>query len=157
RDPEFTLDTGGRTGTCDVLTFLPDGKTLLAAGDDRVVHAWPVTAAGLTEPPRVLRWPSWREERGGIKALAQDPATGRIALGGKGPSPAFAAAFDRRPGEVVAAPSSKARPPEQREKLSPISALASRPDGARLAYGTGDGSVWVWDFRGFPVRIGTHG
>src|SRR5262245_50316875 len=81
--PELVLETGGRTGVCDVLTFTPDGKHLLAAGEDKVVRVWKVTEQGL-EPDRVLRWPVFREFRGQIYALALDSRGRQVAVGGDG-------------------------------------------------------------------------
>src|SRR5262245_39823045 len=75
-EPEVAVQDGGRSGACDAVRFSPDGKFLFAAGDDKVVTAWPHTAAGLDTDPdkmRVLRWPAWREQRGGIKDLAVSP------------------------------------------------------------------------------------
>src|SRR5579885_883603 len=79
--PEIVVEAGGRVGTCDALTFDRGGRFLFAAGDDKVVRAWPYAAArvwGLsfarldTDPlkARTLRWRAWREQRGGIKAIA---------------------------------------------------------------------------------------
>src|SRR5579884_1119300 len=65
-DPEIVLNTGGRTGACDALRFSRYGRTLLAAGDDKVVRVWNVAADGKLSDadPAVLRWGLWRERRG---------------------------------------------------------------------------------------------
>src|SRR5258707_7731455 len=39
-DPELIVDSGGRLGMCDALHFTPDGRELLAVGDDKVVRIW---------------------------------------------------------------------------------------------------------------------
>src|SRR5438045_7262444 len=91
--PEIVVEAGGRVGTCDALTFDRDGRFLFAAGDDKVVRAWPYSAAhalgftfaGLDTDPlkaRTLRWRAWREQRGGIKAVAPAPHCRRVRLGG---------------------------------------------------------------------------
>src|SRR5689334_4169849 len=41
--PGLVLATDGRTATCDVLAFTPDGSRLLAVGDDKVVRRWIMT------------------------------------------------------------------------------------------------------------------
>src|SRR5437879_5397551 len=40
RTPGLVLDLGARYGACDELLFTPDGKELLATGDDKVVRCW---------------------------------------------------------------------------------------------------------------------
>src|ERR1043165_3268161 len=70
REPSIILNTGGRTGTCDVLKFTPDGTELLGAGDDKVVTAYRVGEKGIdAQSVRYLRWPTWREQRGSIFAM----------------------------------------------------------------------------------------
>src|SRR3954462_5347188 len=78
--PGLILETGAPTGTTDVLEFTPDGKTLLAAGDDKVVRAWAVLARNFSSsPPQVLRWPVYRERRGCIHCMARfDPDINRL-------------------------------------------------------------------------------
>src|SRR5262245_48717021 len=67
RSPELVIEAGGRMGTCDVLTFTPDGRSLMAVGDDKVVRIWPCGEQGLDRAGvRLLRWPIWREQRGSI-------------------------------------------------------------------------------------------
>src|SRR5690349_4318920 len=83
QDPELFVEAGGRSGPCDALLFNADGSSLFAAGDDKVVRIWPCGADGLdAEKQRIVRWPSWRERRGGIKALAISPDNKRIFVGG---------------------------------------------------------------------------
>src|SRR5947208_2583392 len=94
--PEVVPEPGGRVGTCDVLLFSPDGRFLLAGGDDKVVRVWPHTPAGLITAPaadptdesraRVFRWPAWREQRGGGKAVALSPDGGPVATYALGPN-----------------------------------------------------------------------
>src|SRR5437763_510688 len=57
-DAGLVLETGVRTGACDVLLFTPDGKNLLATGDDKVVRVWDWEKGKLdTIGSRALRWP----------------------------------------------------------------------------------------------------
>src|SRR5438552_18186681 len=74
QDPELIIESGGRMGACDHLTFTDDGKQLLAVGDDKVVRVWDVVGGKLRPAdPAVLRWSIWREQRGSIYALALSP------------------------------------------------------------------------------------
>src|ERR1700722_11684780 len=60
QDPELMIESGGRMGTCDSMAFTPDGRYLLAAGDDKVVRVWSFEDGAL-KPAKVpvLRWPVW--------------------------------------------------------------------------------------------------
>src|SRR5262245_53097450 len=85
-EPEIFLNVEGRSGTCDVMLVAPDGRTLYAGGDDKIVRYYPLGRDGLdTSRERTLRWPAWREQRGGIKTIAL-PAQGdgRVFVGGFG-------------------------------------------------------------------------
>src|SRR5690349_1462131 len=64
-EPELIIESGGRMGYCDYLTFTDDGKQLLAVGDDKVVRVWDFVEGKLRPAdPAVLRWSIWREQRG---------------------------------------------------------------------------------------------
>src|SRR5215471_21788359 len=85
-DPELIVEPGGRTGTCDQLLFTPDGKQLLAAGDDKVVRVWQCRDGKLDDKTmQNLRWGIWREFRGQIHAMALSPDARRVVIGGVGP------------------------------------------------------------------------
>jgi WD40 repeat protein len=161
KDPELVVESGGRRGACDVLTFTADGRRLLAVGDDKVVRVWRVTAGGLEpDDPPVLRWSAWREQRGAIYALAlsPDPEGRRLAVGGLGARTSSVVVLDRASGEVLHATDPKAgrdRATGESENFYAVTALAFAPSGKRLAYGTADGSVWVWDFK-TSRRAGKH-
>jgi WD40 repeat protein len=153
QDPELVVESGGRMGTCDFLTFTADGQYLLATGDDKVVHVWPYRAGRLDPQATVLRWASWREQRGAIYALAlsPDPAARRVAIGGLGLRNSAVAVLDRTSGAVL----HTTFPERGRENFYGVMALAFAPSGKRLAYGTADGSVWLWDFSR-NRRLGKH-
>jgi WD40 repeat protein len=164
RDPELVLETGGRTGTCDALFFSSDGKHLFAAGDDKVVRVWRF-ADGKLEPAErsVLRWPTWREQRGAIYALALSPDKdgnpdegGRVAVGGYGASNSTTVAvIDRATGQILhtVTPEAKAG-----QNFYAVMALAFAPSGDQVAFGTGDGSVFLWDLRNGACRhLGRQG
>jgi WD40 repeat protein/uncharacterized caspase-like protein len=142
-DPELVLEPGGRTGACDFLTFTSDGNHLLAAGDDKVVRIWDF-ARGKLAPgkPAVLRWSIWREQRGSIYALAMSPDDKNkyLAIGGLGALNTTVSVLDRNTGDVI----NSASP--QEENYYAVWSVAFAPSGKRIAFGAGDGSVFVWNF-----------
>src|SRR5262245_49673792 len=144
-EPEVIVEAGGRVGTCDVLRFSPDGQFLFAAGDDKVVRVWPYSAAGLeTEPgkARTLRWPAWREQRGGIKTAAVSPDGKRIAVGGFGLITSTVAVLDRETGEPLGLTWPQVG--EGDPFYGTVHAVTFHPDGSRVAFGTADGTLWLW-------------
>jgi WD40 repeat protein len=141
-EPGLVVETGARMATCDQLTFTADGKRLLAAGDDKVVHSWPVTLRGLdADGVQTLRWPTWREQRGSIYALALSPDNGHVAIAGVGVRTAAVAVLNRTTGKVEGALT------DVRGVSKSIRAVAFSPDGESVAYGPTDGSVWLWRWR----------
>lgn len=154
-EPGLILETGARMGNCDVLTFTPDGKRLLAVGDDKVARIWQVTNKGLV-PDRVLRWQTWREHRGAIYALAlsPDPETRQVAIAGLGARTGSVAVLDSITGRVVHGLT------DVKGNDAVIWTLAFAPSGDRLVFGTNDGDVWLWNLAGAKKndvhRIGTH-
>jgi WD40 repeat protein len=158
REPAIVLNTGGRTGTCDVLKFTPDGKSVLAAGDDKVVTEYAVTADGREANPRLLRWPVWREQRGSIFAMDVSPDGRYVAVGGFGATNSSVAVIDRTITDAgqnrIAHIVTLERGPN--ENFYAVMALAFSPSGGQLAIGTGNGVVWGWDFQSPPVIVGRH-
>jgi WD40 repeat protein len=168
-EPEVVVEAGGRVGPCDVLRFSPDGRFLFAAGDDKVVRVWTYSAAGLeTEPgkAKTLRWPAWREQRGGIKAIAVSPDGKRVAVGGFGLITSTVAVLDRETGEPLGLTWPLVA--EGEPFYGTVHAVAFHPDGNRVAFGTADGTLWLWDPARLPkpdanerpsappVRLGKH-
>lgn len=167
-EPEIVVEAGGRFGACDALRFSADGNFLFAAGDDKVVRAWPHTEKGLEterEKAQVLRWRAWREQRGGIKAIDVSPDAKRVAVGGYGMKPSTVAVLDRASGDTVALTW-----PETREgdpNFNVVTAVRFHPDG-RVGFGTADGSLWIWNpaplkapdklgrTAALPRRVGKH-
>jgi WD40 repeat protein len=159
-DPELIVDSGGRLGMCDVLLFTPDGRELIAVGDDKVVRIWQYRDGKLDPATvRVLRWGIWREQRGAMKALAVSPDGRRIAVGGAGVLTSTVSILRLASGDVEAAKA----PPFEPGVNGEVMALTFAPSGTRVAFGAADGSVWVWDFVAgedgkvaAPRRLGGH-
>jgi WD40 repeat protein len=140
KSPELIVETGGRMGTCDALLFTADGKHLLAAGDDKVVRSWPCGARSLDAAGgQTLRWPSWREQRGAIYALALSPDERQVAVAGFGLRTGTVMVLDRATGQVRHVLT------DIRGNQAVIRALAFSPSGKHIAFGTEYGTVWVWD------------
>ncbi|HVK18983.1 MAG TPA: hypothetical protein VM533_18780 [Fimbriiglobus sp.] len=155
--PGLVLETGARTAACDVLTFTADGKQLLAAGDDKVVRTWSVSADGRLGPSTLptLRWPIFREARGNIYTAALNPDQSHIVIAGHGQtSGGFAAAvIDRSTGELRHGTGN----PEGRPQQGTVWASAFSPSGRQVALGTVTGAVWVWDITaGRLKQVGKH-
>jgi len=149
-EPEVVVEAGGRVGTADVIRFSADGKFLLAAGDDKVVRVWPYSAAGLDSDPRqtrVLRWRAWRDQLGGIKAVAVSPDGTRVAVGGYGLRISSVALLDRESGDTLALTWPRAA--EGVAHFDAVMAVEFHPDGRRVAFGTADGTLWLWE----PVKL----
>jgi WD40 repeat protein len=149
-----------------VLRFTSLGDHLLAAGDDKVVLVWPHSQEGLDTDPRnthTLHWRSWRDQLGGIKAMAVSPDGKRIAIGGYGLRISSVAILDRASGETVAITW-----PETYEggpNFDAVKSVAFDEKGERIAFGTADGSLWLWEPKKLvpaaagrtwnaPVRVG---
>jgi WD40 repeat protein len=139
--PGLVLNTAGRHATCDALLFTPDGGQLLAAGDDKVVRVWQAGEKTLRpDPVRVLRWPTFREQRGGIyaAALSPDASARHVAVAGFGGKTGHVTVLGRRDGAVVAV----LDPPPSVEVNW---ALAWSPDGKHLVIGNEAGELYRWE------------
>ena len=154
--PGLIIETGGRNGACDVVAFTPDGKHLMAVGDDKVVRVWPIKGDQLdADHARALRWSIWREQRGSIYALAYDPKHDRVAIGGMGDRNGRVSILDVASGEVLYTL------PVAKTDGNVIWSMAFSPSGNLVAFGADRGAVWVWDLASDAQRdvrrLGGHG
>jgi len=156
QEPGLILETGGPTGMTDVLQFTPDGKYLMAAGDDKVVRLWPFVNGQLQAGAlRSLRWPIYRQQRGSIYAAAYSNATGAplLAVAGFGKRNAGVSVLDVATGEI------KYGLGEHKEytETNVLWAVAFSPDARQLVMGGETGNVWLWDLAAHQVRrLGAH-
>lgn len=173
-EPEIVVEAGGRVGRTDMMLFSGDGKWLLCAGDDKVVRMWPYADGKLDTTKgkaRVLRWPAWREQRGGIKALAVNHDASRVLVGGFGMRSSTVALLDGESGDLLAL--TYPHTGKKGENYFSVMTVALPKDpkqDKRVAFATADGSVWVWDTTPLPnskgkplpertarpVRVGVH-
>lgn len=169
-EPEILLNHAlvGRSGACDALEFVDDGKILLAAGDDKVVHRWAVTPDGLRalEPGR---WNTFRERRGAIYTLAVRPNTNgrQVFVAGNGKLTSDGAVLDllapphERIVDAVSALNHPAHKLQYAKYYADISSLPSSPvwssawdaNGSKALFGLDDGAVWLWTVGGAVERV----
>jgi WD40 repeat protein len=150
-EPEILLAPGGRTGVCDVLEFTPGGDRLFAAGEDKIVHHWAVSADGLA-PRDPYYWNTFRERRGAIYAAAYHPGPKPLlAVGGHGKLDADVAVFDAE-GKIVHALSAGFTGGYSSTAVT-VWSLAFNPTGTELAVGDDRGNVWVWKVGGTATRV----
>src|SRR5262249_12522253 len=118
---------------------------LLAAGDDKVVRAWPFDKGKLTARARLLRWRIFREKLGSIYAMALSPDEKLVAIGGLGIRAGEVAVLDRATGKVEHA---RALDRALRDEDDfGVQALTFSPDGKSLVVGKADGTVWLWPLK----------
>jgi WD40 repeat protein len=156
REPGMILETGGRTGACDVLRFTKDGTTLLAVGDDRVARSWRLTDNNELQPLEPLRWSVWRNMRGVMYALALTPDETKIAVAGCGVRDGSVAVIDRASGAVLGG----LRFDGSETVRTTVWALAFSPSGKQVAVGALNGDIWLWPWEVQPTKLtklGSHG
>jgi WD40 repeat protein len=151
--PGLTINTGGRTGACDVVLFTKDGKHLLAVGDDKIVRNWSVTPGGLVASDLPdLRWASWQEKRGLIHAMALSPDNALVAIGGDGMNSGTVAVLERQTGAIH-----RGVLGQPKFTFGKIWSMGFHPRGKAIAYGTNNGWVCVWNLdSAMPVALGQH-
>jgi WD40 repeat protein len=77
--PILMLDTGGHQALLRGVTFTPDGKYLVSAGDDKVVRVWDWRAGNTVRTIRGQVGPGYE---GQIYAMALSPNGRWLAAGG---------------------------------------------------------------------------
>jgi WD40 repeat protein len=132
RTPLLRLEAGGPTSFVTALAFSPDGRTLYAAGWDKVVRVWHLNDRGRFVPgPRSYRVPVGPGLAGALNAVAVSPDGVWLAAGGLGVyrgSAGFA-----QFGMVV--PDLGALSPEMREDEGLIHVFDTRTGAVRLLRG----------------------
>jgi WD40 repeat protein len=141
-EPRLVIDSGGHQALPRFLAFTRDGKSLVSAGDDKVILIWDI-AAGKTV--RTIRGQIEEGNEGKIYAAALSPDERYLAVGGwLGPDPdsGVIRIHDFRTGEVVALLKGHA---------GVIVSLAFSADGRWLASGSHDKTVKIWDTAGWKL------
>jgi len=135
--PLLDIDSGGHKALIKGIAFTPDGRSLVSAGDDKVIRVWDI-ASGQTV--RTLRGQSGEGDEGKIFAMALSPNGQWLAvggwLGGNIEQSRAIRLYDFNTGEVVAV-----LPGHE----DVINALAFSPDNRYLVSGSTDKTAIVWD------------
>jgi len=135
------LDTGGHQSQVWSITFTPDGKYLVSAGEDKVVRVWDWRAG---KTVRTIRGQVGLGDEGKIYAMALSPngrwlaAAGWMSTSGvAGPERGWdIRLYDFATGELKAL---------LKEHTSVVAALAFSPDSKLLISGSTDKTAIVWD------------
>lgn len=152
-EPEMYVNADGACGTFDSLMFSRGGRYLVAGGDDKCVRVWEMRDGRLLtgDAMKVLRWPGWREQRGGVKVIALPNEEGdpRVFIGGYGMKNGMVVVSDRKTGQQVAT--------SDRPKIAlppmPVMASAFVPGDKSIIFGSSDGGMYHWDFADRHVRF----
>src|SRR4051812_29650938 len=82
RRPVLCLKTDGPSAPVRALAFSPDGNTLYASGDDKVIHVWTRAGKGPFVHEKVYRMPLGPGSEGVVNALAVSSDGRWLAAGG---------------------------------------------------------------------------
>jgi WD40 repeat protein len=146
---EIVLNSGAPSAPYDVLKFTSDGKTLIAAGEDKQVWQFPFDRGRISgAPPKVARWPLFRDQKGMIYtvALPPDGKSSPLAVGGYGFTLGNLAILDTVTGQLM-----KALPAQ--DPVCVVWSTCFSPDGSKLAYGDDEGHVRIWSWRADQVTL----
>jgi WD40 repeat protein/uncharacterized caspase-like protein len=135
--PILMLDTGGHQAVIRGITFTPDGKYLVSAGDDKVIRVWDWRAG---KTVRTIRGQVGPGPEGKIYAMALSPDDRWLAVGGwlsgtREESDAIGL-YDFASGELKALLNGH---------TDVINSLAFSPDGKHLISGSADATAILWD------------
>ncbi len=99
--PGLTINSNLPTARVNVMKI--HGDRIFMAGQDHVVRSYALKTDGDidVESCRVYRWPSWREERGNILAMAISSDGTKMAIGGIGLKTALVCEIDLQTGNVI--------------------------------------------------------
>jgi WD40 repeat protein len=143
--PLLMLDTGGHMAKMTGLTFTPDGKQLVSAGDDKVIRVWDWEAG---KTIRTIRGQVGPGHEGKIFAMALSPDGRWLAAAGwmdstiaTTPCCGDIRLYDFATGKLVAL---------LKGHTAVVNSLAFSPDSKRLISGggLGDLSAIIWDVEG---------
>ena len=141
--PILTIEPGGHTAMVKELIFTPDGKSLISAGDDKVVRIWDVETGELKS---ALRGQIGDGNEGKIFAAALNPDGETVAVGGYFSDDSIRL-FNRNTGALTTI---------LQGHTNVILDLAFSPDGKWLASGSSDKTVRLWGVGGLsPDPTGT--
>jgi WD40 repeat protein len=134
--PFLVLDAGGHMGIVRQVLFTPNGKELITVSEDKAIRIWDVTRG---DPIRVLRSPIGPGTAGVIHAEAISPNGKTLAVSYVGltaPGEAIIALIGLDSGKIDRL---------LKGHTGLIYSLAFAPDGQRLASGSTDQTICIWD------------
>jgi WD40 repeat protein len=149
--PFLMLDTNGHSSAIRSLVFTPDGRYVLTSSADKTIRVWDLASG---ESIRTLRLAIGHGVDGVINALNITPDGQRIAFG-------IVDVVQRttadHPAPVYLVNLSDGRVERTFDKLTNlISALVISADGKRLAAGSANGEVAIWDVASGKLEHYTH-
>ena len=149
--PELVLDSNAPQSVTHILKFTNGGRTLLAAGSDKIVRLWPYHD-GMCDvsETRKIRWNRYREERGNIYCAAMTTDEKYLAIGGHGiTARGLLSVVQMTDQEVVATINT--------EDKTILTAINFCDSNSKIVVGSYSGAVYLCDRHTNTIRrIGTH-
>jgi WD40 repeat protein len=148
KEPAPRIDPGGPGAFVTSLAFSSDGKTLYAAGWDKVIRVWTLNDKGEFKPSRTMyRVPAGPGVNGTIDALALSPDGHWLAAAGNGMARQTAGFRDR--GFIV--PSEGVSDPDRLQDFGNIYLFSTRDQAVRILRGH-EGNVTALTFGHQPGK-----